>query len=85
MSGILIGFVVVVVLAILIYCFAPSSRNRRGPPIPRPDDTPLAAGRVAEETHHAARMGAVQGKGLVDGVGPFTGTLPRGKRKRDSR
>jgi hypothetical protein len=72
-----------VILAILIYFLAPSSKDRRGSRSHRTDDTPLAASRVAEETHHAARIGAAQGEGFVDGVGPFTGTMPRRKNDAD--
>lgn len=70
-----------VVLASLIFYFAPSSKDRRGRSSPSSDNTPLAATKVAEETHHAARVGATQGSGLVGGVGSFTGTMPRRKDK----
>ncbi len=81
MSWLLIGLGAVVGVAVLICYFAPSSKDRRGRTSPSTDTTPLAATRVAEETHHAARVGATQGSGLVGGVGPFTGTMPRRKDK----
>ena len=83
MSWLLIGIGGVVAAAVLICLLAPSSRDRRGPTVPRKDDTPTTVARIAEESHHGARVGAVQGRGLVDGVGPFTGTLPRRKKKDD--
>jgi hypothetical protein len=83
MSWLLIGLLGVVAAALLICFLAPSSKDRRGPPVPRKDDTPTTVARIAEESHHGARVGAVQGQGLVDGVGPFTGTLPRKKTKKD--
>jgi hypothetical protein len=82
MSWLLIGMGAVIILAIILYFLAPKT-NRRGHPFPVKDDTPLAATRVAEETYHGSRAGAVQGQGLVDGVGPITGTLPRKKSKED--
>jgi hypothetical protein len=82
MSWIIIGLAAVVGVALLICALAPSSKSRRGPTIPKKDDTPTTVARIAEESHHAARMGAIEGRGLIDGVGPFTGTLPRRKSKK---
>jgi len=82
MSWLLIGMGVVLVAALIIYFLAPRT-DRRGSPIPKKDDTPLAATRLAEETYHGARVGAVQGQGLVDRIGPLTGTLPKTKSKED--
>ena len=82
MSWIIIGIVGVVAAAVLLIIFAPRSGDRRGSTIQKTDDTPIAAARVAEETHHGARAGAIQGMGVMDGAGPFTGTLPRRKDKK---
>ncbi|MBN2228971.1 MAG: hypothetical protein JW779_05200 [Candidatus Thorarchaeota archaeon] len=82
MSWLLIGMGGVIIAALIIYFLAPKSRDRRGS-FPQRDETPLAATRVAEETYHGARIGAVQGRGFVDSVGPLTGTLPRNKSKDD--
>lgn len=68
--------------AILLIIFAPKSRDRSGSTYRTSDDTPIAAARVAEETHHGARAGTIQGMGVMDGVGPLTGTLPRRKDKK---
>ncbi|TFG26306.1 hypothetical protein EU528_14650 [Candidatus Thorarchaeota archaeon] len=83
MSWLLIGMGGVVLLAVLIFYFTPNTKNRRGSQTPSKDDTPLAATRLAEETHHGARVGTIQGSGMLEGSGPLTGTLPRHKDKRD--
>ncbi len=85
MSWLLIGMAGVVIAALVLILAAPRSGRRGGTAYRKRDETPTAAARVAEETHHGARAGAVQGRGLIDGVGPFTGTMPRRKEKTKDR
>jgi hypothetical protein len=82
MSWLLLGIVGVIAAALLIIIFAPKSRNRNRSRYRETEEVPLAATRVAEETHHGARAGTIQGMGVMDGVGPFTGALPRRKEKK---
>jgi hypothetical protein len=82
MSWLLIGIGGVVILAIIIYSLSPKSDDSRRHFSQAGDEIPPAATRVAEETHHGAHMGVVQGRGLADGVNPFMGTLPKRRTKK---
>ena len=71
------------VVVVLVIIFAPSDRRRASRAL-RGKEIPIAAARLAEETHHASRVGSVEHMGLGhEGTGPFEGTLPRRKKRND--